>query len=66
MCAFPGSVTGVLLVAVRIDVVLAIGLIVIRSTALIVATPLIAASSDSRPVYDAASRQARRYDDTTV
>ena len=34
--AFPGSVTGVLLVAVRIYVVLAIGLIVIRSTAVIV------------------------------
>jgi small-conductance mechanosensitive channel len=34
--AFPGSVTGVLLVAVRIYVVLAIGLIVIRSTAVTV------------------------------
>ena len=34
--AFPDSVTGVLLVAVRIYVVLAIGLIVIRSTAIIV------------------------------
>jgi moderate conductance mechanosensitive channel len=34
--AFPGSVTDVLLVAVRIYVVLAIGLIVIRSTAVIV------------------------------
>jgi small conductance mechanosensitive channel len=36
--AFPDRVTGVLLVAVRIYVVLAIGLIVIRSTAVIVQT----------------------------
>jgi small conductance mechanosensitive channel len=36
--AFPGNVTAVLLVAVRMYVVLAIGLIIIRSTALLVET----------------------------